>query len=305
MDPRIGFVNDLIGPLRVGDGRKVVLTRDFDPGYVDPSVDRAHADELLKQGIELLAEYQDRLAAQDTCGILLVLQGIDGAGKDSTIKHVMSGVNPQGVEVHSFKQPSREELHHDFLWRHQRAAARARPHRHLQPFPLRGGLDGAGAPRVAGREQLPDPEREREVWKRRYREINDWEHHLVENGIRVVKVFLHLSRREQAGRFLGRIDRPEKNWKFTASDVHERQYWDDYQMAFSQMLSHTSTKWAPWYVVPADHKWFARLATAAVLVHDLVAIDPQYPTVDAARRQEMIAVKEELLAERDEVQAAG
>jgi PPK2 family polyphosphate:nucleotide phosphotransferase len=305
MDPRVGFVNELIRPLRLGDGRQVVLARDFDPGYVAPSVDRAHADELLKQGIELLAEYQDRLAAQDTCAILLVLQGMDGAGKDSTIKHMMSGVNPQGVEVHSFKQPSREELQHDFLWRHQRAL----PERGRVGIFNRSHYEEVLTVRVHAEslaaERLPGPAHRGDIWKRRYREINEWEHHLVDNGISVVKVFLNLSRREQAKRFLDRIDRPEKNWKFTASDVHERRYWDEYQVAFSQMLSHTSTRWAPWYVVPADHKWFARLATAAALAHELVAVDPQYPTVDPASRQEMLAAKAELLAELGQVTAAG
>jgi PPK2 family polyphosphate:nucleotide phosphotransferase len=297
MDPRVRFATDLISQFLVPAGQTVVLGRDFDPRYVDPSVARAEADRLMAQGVELLAEYQDRLAAQDTYGVLLVLQGMDGAGKDSTIKHVMSGVNPQGVEVRSFKQPSREDLDHDFLWRCQNS------------LPARGRIGIFNRshyeevlvvrvhPELLGAQRLPESAPGQDVWRRRYEEINYWEHYLVDNGIRVVKVALNLSKDEQAKRFLARIDRPEKNWKFSASDARERRYWDDYQVAYSQMLSHTSTTWAPWYVVPADHKWFARLATAAVLATTLVDIDPKYPTVDPAARQEMDKARAELVAE--------
>ncbi len=297
MDTRLRFVKDLVRPLRVTPGQTVKLSRDFDPGYVDPSVDRAQADALLSQGIELLAEYQERLAAQDTCGVLLVLQGLDGAGKDGTIKHVMSGANPQGVEVHSFKQPSLEDREHDFLWRHQRATpARGRigifNRSHYEEV-----LVVRVHPELLAAERLPRAARASDVWPQRYRAINDWERHLVDNGIGVVKVFLNLSRREQAKRFLARIEHPEKNWKFSPSDVAERRYWDQYQVAISQMLSHTSTEWAPWFVIPADHKWFARLATAAALIQTLVAIDPHYPTVDPAAHKLMDEARAELLAE--------
>ena len=207
----------------------------------------------------MLAEYQERLAAQDTYGVLVVLQALDAAGKDGTIRHVMSGVNPQGVAVSSFKAPSAEELDHDYLWRHARA------------LPARGEIGIFNRshyeevlvvrvhPETLEAERLPREGKDRDVWARRYREINDWERYLVDNGIRVVKMFLNLSREEQRTRFLKRIDRPEKNWKFSAADVRERRYWDDYQQAYSDMLSHTSTEWAPWYVLPADHKWFTRI----------------------------------------------
>ena len=288
-------MTDLIEPLRVAPGSRVKLSRDHDPGYTG-QVTRPQAAALLAEGVELLAEYQDRLAAQDTFGVLLVLQGIDAAGKDGTIKHVMSGVNPQAVEVRSFKQPSAEELDHDFLWRCQRAL----PGRGWIGIFNRSHYEEVLVVRVhpdlLAAERMPAVAGSR-VWTRRYREINDWERYLVDNGIHVVKVMLNLSKREQARRFLKRIDHPEKNWKFSPSDVRERQYWDDYQRAFEDMLSHTSTKWAPWYVVPADHKWFSRLATAAVLVTALDAIDPKYPAADPAVRDQMTQVRAELAAE--------
>jgi PPK2 family polyphosphate:nucleotide phosphotransferase len=296
MDKRLSFMTDLIAPLRVAPGSEVVLSRDHDPGYTG-QLARPEAGARLAESIELLSDYQDRLAAQDTFGVLLVLQGIDAAGKDGTIKHVMSGVNPQAVEVRSFKQPSAEELNHDFLWRCQRV------------LPGRGRIGIFNRshyeevlvvrvhPELLAAEHMPAAAVQGDVWERRYREINDWERYLVDNGIHVVKIMLNLSKREQAKRFLDRIDHPEKNWKFSPSDVRERQYWDDYQHAFSDMLSQTSTKWAPWYVVPADHKWFSRLATAAVLVTALDAINPQYPAADPKVAGEMAQVRQELEAE--------
>ena len=297
MDERLRFMTDLIAPLRVPPGSEVKLNRDHDPGYTGQVI-RAQAAALLAEGVKLLADYQDRLAAQDTFGVLLVLQGIDAAGKDGTIKHVMSGLNPQAVEVRSFKQPSAEELDHDFLWRHQRA------------LPGRGWIGIFNRshyeevlvvrvhPALLAAERMPAVSGS-EVWTRRYREINDWEHYLVDNGIHVVKVMLNLSKREQAKRFLKRIDHPEKNWKFSPADVRERGYWDDYQRAFEEMLSHTSTEWAPWYVVPADHKWFTRLATAAILVTALDAINPRYPDPDPAVRDEMAQVRGSSRPRRD------
>ncbi len=245
----------------------------------------------------MLAEYQDRLAAQDTYGLLVVLQGIDAAGKDGTVRHVMSGVNPQGVTVHSFKVPSEEELSHDFLWRYAR---------HL---PARGqiGIFNRSQyeevlvvrvhPELLDNERLPAAAGRRGIWGRRYREINEWERGLVDNGFKIVKLFLNISREEQRIRFLKRIDRPEKNWKFSAADVAERASWNAYQRAFSEMLTHTSTDWAPWYVIPSDHKWFARIAVGAVLVHALVELDPQYPTVSPEARAALLQARTQLEAE--------
>jgi PPK2 family polyphosphate:nucleotide phosphotransferase len=296
MDKRLRFMADLIEPLLVAPGSAVRLSRDHDPGSTGP-VTRPQADALLAEGVELLADYQDRLAAQDTFGVLLVLQGLDASGKDSTIKHVMSGVNPQAVAVRAFKQPSAEDLNHDFLWRHQRAL----PGRGTIGIFNRSHYEEVLVVRVhqdlLAAERLPAAARKRDIWARRYREINDWERYLVGNGIHVVKIMLNVSYREQARRFLKRIDHPEKNWKFSPGDVSERRHWDDYQRAFDSMLSHTSTRWAPWYVVPGDHKWFSRLAAAAVLVTALRAINPRYPAPDPAQRDQMAQVRAELVAE--------
>jgi PPK2 family polyphosphate:nucleotide phosphotransferase len=296
MDKRLRFMADLIEPLRVAPGSSVKLSRDHDPGDTGKVV-RAQADDLLADGVELLSEYQDRLAAQDRFGVLLVLQGLDASGKDGTIKHVMSGVNPQAVTVHAFKQPSTEELNHDFLWRCQRAL----PGRGEIGIFNRSHYEEVLAVRVhpdlLTAEHLPEPKRKQDVWARRYREINDWERYLAANGIHVVKIMLNMSKEEQARRFLKRIDHPEKNWKFSPSDVRERGYWDDYQQAFDVMLTKTSTTWAPWHVVPADRKWFCRLATAAVLVTALQAINPEYPPADPTEREEMTKVKADLVAE--------
>jgi PPK2 family polyphosphate:nucleotide phosphotransferase len=296
-DDRKQLLDDFIAPLRVEPGTKVVLSRDFDPAYKAGWMSKDEGKELLESGVKLLAEYQARLAAQDTYGVLVVLQAMDAAGKDGTIRHVMSGVNPQGVKVHSFKVPSVEELDHDYLWRYQ------------QRLPARGDIGIFNRshyeevlvvrvhPEILDRQRLPAENRVDGIWHRRYRDINAWERHLVDNGITVVKLFLNLSKHEQRKRFLSRIEEPDKNWKFSAADVNERRFWDDYQRAFSEMLSHTSTDWAPWYVIPADHKWFARTAAAAVLVDTLMEIDPQYPTVSDAARAELLAAKAELEAE--------
>ena len=296
MDKRLRFMADLIEPLQVTPESTVRLSRDHDPGYTG-GVARPQADILLAEGVELLAEYQDRLAAQDTFGVLLVLQGIDASGKDSTIKHVMSGVNPQAVAVRAFKQPSAEDLNHDFLWRYQCAL----PGRGRIGIFNRSHYEEVLVVRVhqdlLAAERVPAQARKRGIWARRYREINDWERYLVANGIHVVKIMLNVSKREQAKRFLERIDHPAKNWKFSPSDVRERRYWDDYQRAFDSMLSHTSTKWAPWYVVPADHKWFSHLATAAVLVTALSSIDPRYPAASPAATEQMAVARAELVAE--------
>ncbi|MGA7419178.1 MAG: PPK2 family polyphosphate kinase [Acidimicrobiales bacterium] len=297
MDHTLRLVRDLVGRCRVPAGTAVSMGRDFDPASVDGALSRREGTAQLDRVVKILEDYQDRLSAEATRGVLLVIQALDAGGKDSTIKHVMRGLNPQGVEVHSFKEPSDEELRHDFLWRCQRVAPERgrigifnRSHYedvlvvrvHPELLQGRGGSDRPGTA---------------SIWKHRFREINDWERHLVANDIAVVKVLLNVSKPEQAKRFLKRIDRPEKNWKFAPSDIHERRYWDDYQRAFGDMLSHTSTEWARWHVVPADHKWFARLATAAILAQTLIDIDPQYPKVDESVRQQMAADRVALVAE--------
>jgi len=299
-DLRAKHVAEFIKPFRVTPGAKVILARDFDPAFKAGVEHKKDGVDLLRHGVELLSEFQDRLAAQDTYGVLVVLQALDAAGKDGTISHVMSGVNPQGVSVHPFKVPSPEELDHDYLWRY------------AQRLPSRGGIGIFNRsyyeevlvvrvhPEILDRQQLPEPSRRGDIWKRRYREINDWERYLTDQGYRIVKLFLNLSKEEQRRRFLRRLDLPDKNWKFSAADAKERGYWDTYRKAFSEMLSITSTEWAPWYVIPADRKWFARTAAAAVIADTLIRIDPRYPTVGDEERQALDATRLELEAEAPE-----
>ena len=283
--------------LVVAPGRTVSLPHEFDPRATSPFADEKSAGDELRHGIEALSDYQSRLAAQETYAVLVVLQGSDASGKDGAIKHVMSGMNPAGVRVRSFKVPTTEELAHDFLWRHVRWL----PERGAIGIFNRSHYEEVLAVRVhkeaLGRERIPPSARGGDLWKRRFREINDWERHLVDNGFRVVKVMLNVSREEQRRRFLARIDDPTKRWKFSALDVRERGHWADYQQAYSDMLSHTSTEAAPWHVVAADHKWFARLAVAAVLVDALAAIDPRYPEQPPERLAELERARAELLAE--------
>jgi PPK2 family polyphosphate:nucleotide phosphotransferase len=296
-DPDVSWVSGLVGPLRVRPGSKVRLPGDFDPGARFGVRKKADGARLLTRGVELLAEYQQRLAAQDTYAVLIVLQGMDAAGKDGTVRHVMSGVNPQGVHVSSFKVPSAEELGHDYLWR----LSRRLPARGEIGIFNRSHYEEVLAVRVhpedLDRERLPPRAQGHDVWQRRFREINDWEHYLTDNGIRLVKLFLNVSKEQQRARFLERIDRPEKNWKFSAADARERQYWDAYQHAYSQVLTHTSTEWAPWHVLPADHKWFTHVGAAAVIAQTLIDIDPRYPVSDSATRQELLQARADLEAE--------
>ncbi len=299
--PDTHWVAGFVQPLRIQPGTTVSLPDGFDPADRFGVRKKADGIALLRQGVQLLARYQDRLAAQDTYAVLVVLQGMDAAGKDSTVRHVMSGVNPQGVHVSSFKEPSATELSHDYLWRH------------AQRMPARGEIGIFNRshyeevlvvrvhPEYLEREKIPADAKRHDLWQHRYRDINDWERYLTDNGIRLVKLFLNLSRAEQRARFLRRIDRPEKNWKFSAADIAERQYWDQYQRAYSEMLTHTSTAWAPWYVLPADHKWFTRICAAAVIAHALIDLDPRYPTPGETDRQELLQARARLEAEAPEI----
>jgi len=291
------WIGELVDLLRVAPGSRVTLSKDFDPSFTSRFVDKKDGAEFLAESVQLLAAYQDRLAAQDTDGLLLCLQALDAAGKDGTIRHVMSGVNPQGVHVSSFKVPSTEELNHDYMWRYaERLPARGEVaifnRSHYEEV-----LVVRVHPELLQRQHLPGEAKGEDIWKRRFTEINEWERYLSDNGIRVLKVFLNISKEEQRLRFLRRLDLPDHNWKFSASDVHERKYWDDYQRAFSDMLSHTSTEWAPWYVIPADHKWFARICVGAILVEALEELDPQYPEVTEEQRRLERDARAALIAE--------
>jgi polyphosphate:nucleotide phosphotransferase, PPK2 family len=295
-DLRPKRIAEFIKPFRVEPGRRVRLPRDFDPAG-SRQVKTHEAKEILAEAVELLAEYQTRLAAQDTYGVVMVLQAMDAAGKDGTIGHVMSGVNPQGVQVSSFKIPSSEDLDHDYLWRY------------TKKLPERGNIGIFNRshyeevlvvrvhPAILAGQKIPPKLKGPGIWNRRFREINDWEHYLTDQGFRFVKLFLNVSKEEQRRRFLARIDEGDKNWKFSAADAKERAYWDDYQKAFGDVLSKTSTDWAPWYVIPADDKPFARAAAAGVLANALVEINPRFPRVSKEARDALGVAKVALGAE--------
>ena len=297
-DKRRKRIEDFIAPFRVKPGSRVVLGKDFDPSFKGGIRKKKEGVQLLKDGVPLLAEYQARLAAEDRWGVLLVLQALDAAGKDGTIRHVMSGVNPQGVGVHSFKVPSAEELDHDYLWRYARRLPRRGEIGIFNRSHYEEVLVVRVHPELLERQRLPAHTRGADIWERRFEEINAWERHLVRNGTRIVKVFLNVSREEQRRRFLERIDNPDKNWKFSAADVRERRCWDDYMRAYSDVLSNTSTRWAPWHVVPADHKWYSRLVVAALLVDALMDIDPKYPRPSEEERRALAEARTELEAEQ-------
>jgi PPK2 family polyphosphate:nucleotide phosphotransferase len=286
----------LIAPLRV-PARAKLRPGQYDPGYTGGLHRRSDGTDLLQRGVALLTDYQARLAAQRTHGVLVVLQALDAAGKDGTIRHVMSGVNPQGVHVHSFKVPSPEELDHDFLWRY----AQRLPGRGEIAIFNRSHYEEVLVVRVhpenLDRQRLPAESRRGDLWRRRFRAINAWERHLAGNGFRIVKLFLNVSKEEQRKRLLERIDRPDKNWKFSAADVAERQHWDAYQDAYADMLSHTSTPWAPWYVIPADHKWVSRALVAAVLTDTLHSLGLQWPKVTEQQKRSIEEAKKKLEAE--------
>jgi PPK2 family polyphosphate:nucleotide phosphotransferase len=290
-------IDKLLDALRVPPGKELSLKRDYDPGYTGDWVEKDEADELLEDGVERLAELQTKLYAQDDYAVLMVLQALDAAGKDSTIKHVMSGVNPQGVEVHSFKAPSGEELDHDYLWRSSKVLPRRG---HIGIF-NRSYYEEVLVVRVnpafLEAQNLPASVSSKDIWNQRFEQINNFEKYLVENGILVLKFFLNVSKEEQAQRFLERIDRPDKNWKFEAGDLATRSQWDDYMAAYEDMFAHTSTEWAPWYIVPADHKWFTRLAVAAILHETLTSLNLSFPEVTESQKAALKSARAELEAD--------
>jgi PPK2 family polyphosphate:nucleotide phosphotransferase len=266
-------------------------TADFDETF------KPDAQKLQQQQLEQLTELQDKLYAQDRRALLLIFQAMDAAGKDGTIKHVMSGVNPEGCQVFSFKAPSAEELDHDYLWR----TSRCLPQRgHIGIFNrsyYEEVLVVRVHPELLQKERIPEELVGKKIWKQRFEEITAFERYLTRNGIVVRKFFLHLSKQEQRRRFLERLEEPEKNWKFSAADVRERKRWDDYQHAYEDMIRHTAARHAPWFVVPADHKWFTRLVVSFAIVDALKEMKLSYPTVDAATRKELQAAERALKAE--------
>lgn len=277
--------------IMVPPGRKISLADDYDPAFTGGSDDKQEALRRVAENVERLSDLQAKLYAQDTYGILVIFQAMDAAGKDGAIQHVMSGVNPQGCHVTSFKVPSAEELDHDYLWR----AAKALPARGMIGIFNRSYYEEVLVvrvhPELLARQHLPANGGGKSIWTRRFAQIRAFEKYLVQNGIVVVKFFLNLSRDEQKRRFLARIDRPEKNWKFSVADYQERAFWDDYQAAYEDALNHTSTKHAPWYVIPADNKWFARLTVSEVLCNVLERLDLAYPRLSEERLRELQAIK--------------
>ncbi len=282
----------LLDRLLLPPGKAISLRKDLDPGDSDGFPHNTDSDALLQRDLERLESLQDRFYAQKSHALLIVLQGLDASGKDSVVKHVMSGLNPQGCDVHSFKQPSQEELGHDFMWR----AWKALPARGMTGIFNRSYYEDVLVVRV--HPELLRPEmRGDHLWRRRFNEINQFEQYLVDNDTVVLKFFLYISKREQKHRFLDRIDRADKNWKFQSADVRERGFFDAYLNAYEDVLNHTSTEAAPWYVVPADHKWFTRLAIARVIVARLDHLNPKYPSVTEAQAKELAEARKLLEAE--------
>ena len=279
---------------RIDDGKHFRL-KDFDPGDTGDWKSEDDAKEQLQKDIAQMADLQAKLYAQDHWSVLVILQALDAAGKDGTIKHVMSGVNPEGCEVHSFKAPSETELQHDFLWR----TTRHLPERgHIGIF-NRSYYEEVLVVRVHSdvlkNEKLPPSLVTDKIWKERFEDIHAFERHMSRSGTVTRKFFLHLSKKEQKKRFLARLEEPEKNWKFSAADIREREYWDDYQNAYEETIRHTASKHAPWYVVPADNKWYTHLVVAAAIVETLEELKPSFPRVDRAKRKEIEEAKKELL----------
>jgi len=291
-------IRKLMKRLVVPSGRRIRLKKDYDPNWT-ASVKQDKAKLLLTNGVRRLSEEQALLYAQDTYAVLMIFQAMDAAGKDGAIKHVLSGVNPQGCQVFSFKAPSPEEQDHTYLWRSMKALPeRGRIGIHNRSY-YEEVLVARVHKEVLAAQQLPPDLKKGHIWKRRFREINDFERHLVDNGTIVIKFFLYVSKEEQKRRFLARIDEADKNWKFSVGDVKERAFWDDYMEAYEDMMSETSTRDAPWYVVPADNKWFTRLAVAAITWQTIADLDLRFPKVTREKKQELQEVKRLLLAEKD------
>lgn len=279
---------------RVTDGKNFRL-KDFDPGNTAHLHSREQAEQQLQESVARTADLQDKLYAQDRWAVLLIFQAMDAAGKDGAVKHVMSGVNPQGCQVYSFKAPSERELQHDFLWR----TTLCLPERgHIGIF-NRSYYEEVLVVRVHGEilagQGIPPSLVSKNIWEERFEDIRHFERHMARSGTVIRKFFLNVSKKEQKRRFLSRLEEPEKNWKFSAADVRERESWDDYQKAYEEMIASTSTEHAPWYVVPADNKWFTRLVISSVVVETLESLNLAYPKLDAAKRKALEAARKLLL----------
>ena len=289
----MNWASKLAKPYRVGDGDKFRL-KDFDAQDTGEFKSKEEAKGLLEKSVAHIEELQDKLYAQDRWCLLLIFQAMDAAGKDGAIKHVMSGINPQGCQVYSFKAPSNEELDHDYLWR----TTRNLPERGRIGIFNRSYYEEVLVvrvhPDVLEHEKIPAKLRSKDTWKERFQDICSFERYLSRNGTVIRKFFLNVSKKEQKRRFLARLQEPEKNWKFSPEDVREREHWDDYMQAYEDMIRNTATKHAPWYVVPADNKWFTRLVVAAAIVETLEGLKLSYPEVDPQKRKELQAARKAL-----------
>jgi PPK2 family polyphosphate:nucleotide phosphotransferase len=286
----------LVKPFRIDHGKHFRL-KDHDPGHTAGVRDKEHAEMLLLDGVGKLADLQEKLYAQNNWALLLIFQAMDAAGKDGVIKHVMSGVNPQGCQVYSFKAPSAEELDHDFMWRTMvRTPERGRIGIFNRSY-YEEVLVVRVHPQLLEAERLPPKLVTKAVWEDRFEDICAIERYLTRNGVVIRKFFLNVSKKEQKRRFLSRLDEPGKNWKFSAADIKERQYWDDYMNAYEDMIRHTSTPDAPWYVIPADNKWFTRIAVAEAVVDTLESLNLSYPKVSADKAKELASARK-LLEEK-------
>ena len=297
-DKLIKEASRLAEPFCVTKGEKFRL-KDWDPAATTGVKNKQHAQNILDAREGVLSRLQEKLYAQDRWAVLVVLQALDAAGKDGAIKHIMSGVNPQGCDVHAFKSPSNEELNHDYLWRTQEC------------IPERGKIGIFNRsyyeevlvvrvhPTLLRAERLPDELITKHIWDQRYEDINAYEEYLTRNGVMILKFFLHVSKEEQKKRFLERLEDPKKNWKFAMADVSERGFWKDYQEAYEEMIQNTAAKHAPWFVVPADNKWFTRLIVASAIIQALDELHLSFPEVAKARKKELEAVRASLLAQKD------
>ena len=289
---------ELAEPFRISKGKDFRL-KDVDPDDTldfTKEADKPRSKEALATGVTALSELQDKLYAQDKWAVLLIFQAMDAAGKDGAIKHVMSGVTPQGVEVFSFKSPSSEDLDHDYLWR----CMKCLPNRgHIGIFNrsyYEEVLVVRVHPEFLAKQKLPPKLMGKNIWEDRFEDIHNFEQYLTRNGVVVRKFFLHVSKKEQKKRFLDRIDDPLKNWKFSSNDANERDFWDDYMKAYEEMIQETATKYAPWYVVPADNKWFTRVIVGSAVIDALDSLDLAYPEVDESKLKELAAAKKKLLS---------
>jgi PPK2 family polyphosphate:nucleotide phosphotransferase len=293
----IKIARDLARPYRIADGRKFRL-RDVDPGDTGKlkSQDKPRARQALQVGVQALAELQDMLYAQDRWAVLVIFQAMDAAGKDGAIKHVLSGVNPQGCEVYSFKTPSSHELDHDYLWRtHTRVPERGRIGIFNRSY-YEDVLVVRVHPEILDGQKIPAGLIDKNIWDDRYQDIRSFERYLARNGVAICKFFLHVSRDEQKRRFLERLEESDKNWKFSANDAKERAFWKDYMRAYEDAIRETAAEHAPWYVIPADNKWYTRVIVASAIIHTLSSLGLHYPKVDKRQRKELAAAKRALLA---------